>query len=269
MLIPDRGNRNRIPLKISIITVSYNAANTIGATIASVARQTNQFIEHIIVDGASHDGTLNVIRDNCYSYTRWVSEPDAGLYDAMNKGLKLATGDVVGFLNADDMFARPDALELIAKRFTLSNCDIVFGDLAVVEQNNINKVSRFFGARHFKPRHMRMGYMPPHPTVYVKRDILLQEDGFDTSLNIGADFELMLRLLVRRRSSYSHIPATLVKLRAGGVSTSGLKSTVQINKDFGEACRKNGIWTHPLLLYARYFTKLTQYIRRPSDLPDT
>jgi len=254
-----------LPVTLSIITVSYSAARTIEETFQSVACQTYPHVEYIVVDGASSDGTVDIIRRYEAAIGQWVSEPDKGLYDAMNKGLAMATGDYVGFLNADDFLARPDALELIAGALETSGADATHGDCVIVDPEDTEKVLRYYPSRGFKPHHMRFGNMPPHASIFVRRDLLLAEKGFNTDFRIAADFDLLTRLFVKRCISYVHVPHVLTHNRSGGVSTQGLRSTMRINAEICRSLRANGIASNQLLLWSRYFKKVWQLVRRPAQ----
>lgn len=249
-------------IRLSVITVSYNAAATIEDTIKSVLGQSYQNTEYIVVDGGSSDDTVNILERYDASLSRWVSEPDEGLYDAMNKGLAMATGDYVGFLNADDFFAHPNALTAIADRLNNTKADMTFGNCLIVDARNTNETVRFYNSWRFRPWHMRFGNMPPHASVYVRRDLLLAEKGFRTDLKIAADFDLLVRLILKRQSSLAYVPGITSINRSGGVSTQGLKSTIRINREIGASLRRNDIKSNTLFLWSRYLTKIWQYFRK-------
>ena len=179
-------------MRFSIITVSYNSASTIADTLRSVAEQSHLGIEHLVIDGASKDATLQIVRTHGAHVARVISEPDNGIYDAMNKGLALATGDYVGFLNADDLFATSQAVAQLAQAAT-SGADAVFGDLVYVAAREVNRVIRRWHSGEFQPSRLRFGWMPPHPTFYVKRSLLPELGGFDTSLRQAAQHEVIVR----------------------------------------------------------------------------
>jgi len=252
-------------MTLSVVTVSFNASSTIEDTIRSVAAQSHSDREHIIVDGASTDGTVEIIKRNKSLLSKWISEPDNGLYDAMNKGLSMASGEYVGFLNADDLFATPHALSEIAEAIDRNMPDAVFADSVIVDPNDITRVRRYYTSRSFQPWQFRFGHMPPHSTTYIRRDLLNELGGFKTRYDISADFELLARVFVKKSASYVQIPKTLTIQRAGGVSTQGLKSTLEINRQINRCLKENNIYTNPLILWSRYILKIFQYIRRPKD----
>lgn len=253
-------------MKISIITVCYNAETTLEETIISVMSQSYNNIEYIIIDGDSNDNTKNIISSYDSFIDKWLSEPDNGLYDAMNKGLRISTGDFVGFLNADDKFVCNDAIESVACIANKTDSVCILGDTALVDSKNTSRVIRFYSGNTFQPWQFRFGNMPPHPSTYVRRKYLLKLSGFDTSYSISADFDVMLRLFKTNIKTAS-LRKTLVAMRSGGLTTRGIKSNININRQIYRSCINNGIWTHPLIIWSKYFFKIFQYIRRPSDYP--
>lgn len=252
-------------MKVSIITVVYNAFDTIGDTIRSVAAQLNCEFEHIIVDGVSTDGTMAVIDRLRHDRLRVVSEPDRGLYDAMNKGVAMATGELIGFLNADDFFCRTDAVERLAA--AAWDVEAVAASIAIVDPATVERVIRGYGAASFRPWMLRFGHMPPHPGFYVRRTVFDRVGGFDRNLRIGADFEWMLRVFGQPGLRWRALPVTVVGLRAGGVSTRGLASMRIINREAAQSTRRHGLRSHPLLMWSRYAVKSLQLLRRPADYP--
>lgn len=251
--------------KISIITVAFNADATIADTFDSVRHQTWTNREFIVIDGASTDTTVNIIRENEDIIDYWVSERDYGLYDAMNKGLRLATGDYVGFLNADDFFACRDSLEAMARGS--DDCDWVLGNTAIVDAEDKRLVKRFYEGHNFKFWQFRFGHMPPHPSTYVKRSLFDESTNFSTEFSIGADFELLLRQSLTRPLSVARVNRTIVALRVGGISTRGLQSARVINQQIARACDRAGLATHSALIWAKYAWKWTQLFRKPLDYP--
>lgn len=245
-------------MRISVITISYNSASTIGDTLRSVAEQTHPDIEHIIIDGASMDSTLQVVQDHGAHVARVVSEPDAGLYDAMNKGLALATGEYVGFLNADDLFATPQAVASLAQAAE-SGADAVFGDLVYVAPQRVDRVVRRWSSGEFRRSRLNFGWMPPHPTFYVKRSLLPVLGGFDNSLRIAADYDFMLRCLVRPGASASYTPNVLVRMRLGGASNKSVHAVSRKSREDLQVMRRHGLagW---LTLACKNLRKLPQFI---------
>jgi len=243
--------------KISLITVVYNAESTIAACIESVITQSFNNIEHIIIDGASTDGTIRIIEKYKRHLTHFVSEPDKGIYDAMNKGIKLATGDVVGILNADDFFADNTVLSVIADAFTKKNTNIIYGDLDYI--NAGGKVIRKWRSGEFTSKSFNLGWMPPHPTFYCKRN-LFEEFGF-YSLNYGtaADYELMLRYLYVNKLTASHINKVIIKMKIGGKSNKSLNNRVKGLFFDLRAMRNNKILLPILALIVKPIRKIIQY----------
>lgn len=245
---------------ITIITAVYNGASTIGDCLKSINSQTVA-VEHIIIDGVSTDNTLDIVRE-ISPHASILSEPDKGIYDAMNKGINLATGDIVGILNADDFYINNQVLEKVAKVFADKAVDAVFADLVFVNPSNLDKVVRYYRADNFKPSKFAYGWMPPHPTFFVRRKIYELFGTFKLDYRIAADFELLTRFLVNERVSYSYLPEVIVKMRTGGVSTRNLKSNWILNKEIVRACTENGIKTNLLKVYSKYLTKIFQLVER-------
>lgn len=250
-------------MRISVITVCLNASATIGETLRSVREQTHLNIEHIVVDGGSTDGTVDIL---AHSGCRFISEPDRGIYHAMNKGIAMATGEIIGFLNSDDLFHTRRAIEWVAQ--SADQADIVYGNVVIVRRHDTSQIVRYYSARHFKRYQMRFGQIPPHPATYIKRSLLISVGGFNEQYRISGDFDLMLRLIYKQRCSIRYIDKTLVTFRSGGVSSRGLSSLIAINKDILSSCRENGVWTNTPVLCLRYFTKFLQFFRRPSSRPE-
>lgn len=237
-------------MKISIITITYNSEKTLRDTIESVLSQSYQDIEYIIVDGKSKDGTCDIIRSYGERIATFVSEKDNGLYDALNKGIRLATGDVVGFLHSDDMYASNETVKLLAEAFTKFNIDSVYGDLVYVDQSDTNKIIRFWRSRKFSRSRALTGWMPPHPTFYVKREIYEKYGGFNTTFRIAADYESILRFLVRFRVSTFYIPLVLIRMRVGGESNKSIKNVIRKSLEDIRAMHTNG-----LISFAALFNK--------------
>ncbi|MFW8602471.1 glycosyltransferase family 2 protein [Desulfobacterota bacterium M19] len=252
-------------MKVSIITVCYNAEITIGDTIRSVASQDYDDIEYIIVDGGSTDGTCDVIKRYGKNITTWISEPDEGIYDAMNKGISMASGDIIGILNADDFYVDSHIISTVVSEFKQKQVDSVFADLVVVDQHNSNKVVRYYRANHFTPSKFAYGWMPPHPTFFVKKSCYDELGLYKIDYEIAADYELLIRFLAVAGVSYSYIPKVLIKMRAGGVSSQSIKSNLTLNKEIIRACRENGISTNMFKVLSKYPRKFMEMILKPGD----
>lgn len=248
-------------MKISIITAAYNSASTLGDTMHSVLSQSYGDWEHIVVDGGSKDGTLELIRELEPRYggrLRWISEPDHGIYDAMNKGITMASGDVVGILNSDDFYTSDTILETVAREFEDKDIDAVYGDIHFVNDDNLTKCVRYYSSKSFRPWKMRMGFMPAHPSFYCKREIYNNYGSFDLGFKIGSDFENLLRLIYVNKITTKYIPFDFVTMRTGGASTSGVSSHKQISKDIVAALRKNNVWSNSFIVSLRFPIKLSE-----------
>jgi glycosyltransferase len=229
-------------MRISVITVSFNCAATIRDTLQSVATQSHNDIEHIVVDGASRDGTVELVSVHGAHLEQFVSEPDEGIYDAMNKGVRLATGEMIGFLNGDDTFAYADAIADIARVATENaEADAVFGDLVYVDQNHPERVIRRWRTGGFSRSKLRFGWMPPHPTFYLRRRGWDQLGLFDTKLRIAADYDFLLRCLSRPGTKAAYIDKVLVRMRVGGVSNRSIQSMYHKSREDLVALRTNHI----------------------------
>lgn len=247
-------------MKVSIITVSFNSKATIGDTLRSVSAQTHPDIEHIVVDGASSDGTVDVVRQEGGHVAKVLSEPDRGIYFAMNKGLKLATGDLVGFLNADDVFADRSTVARLVATASLTKADAVFGDLAYVRSDNLSSVVRYWSSGEFSPGRLRLGWMPPHPTFYVNRLSPGLRLEFDTSLRIASDYEFMMRCLTRSGVRAAYVPHVIVRMRMGGISNRSVSSMLEKSREDLTVMRRYGIggW---MTLVCKNLSKLPQFLR--------
>lgn len=209
-------------MKISVITASFNCAETIGDTLASVAAQRHTLVEHVVVDGGSRDGTLDVLNRHRQQLAVMISEPDRGIYDALNKGIVYSSGDVIGFLHADDMFAGPDVLNWVAEAFTDPAVDAVYGDLQYVGRDDTSRVMRYWRSSPYASGMLARGWMPPHPTLYVRRYLYERLGGFNTGFRVAADYEFILRLFTQPGLRTIYIPRVMVKMRVGGVSNRSL-----------------------------------------------
>lgn len=246
-------------MKISLITAAYNSGSTLRDTLESVLRQTWTDLEYIIVDGASKDDTMELVREyepRFEGRLRWISEPDKGIYDAMNKGLAMATGDVIGILNSDDFFSSDTILEQVAIAMADPDIDAVYGDIHFVHPDDLTKCVRYYSSKSFRRWQMRMGFMPAHPSFYCRRDIYEKYGRFDASFRVSADFELLLRLIFVHRIHTRYIPLDFVTMRTGGASTSGFRSYERILQDHLRAYRQNGVRSNLLLDGLRYPCRL-------------
>jgi glycosyltransferase involved in cell wall biosynthesis len=249
-------------MKISIITVAFNANRTIADTLESVAAQTHPDIEHIVVDGASTDDTLDIVRRHGKHVARLISEPDHGIYDAMNKGLGLATGEVVGFLNADDVYADNGVLMRVSAILVRDGLDALFGDAEFVSSARPDHPLRRYRSDRFRPERVAWGWMPAHPALFLKRCVFERFGQFRTDYRIAGDFELVARIFHDGTVSYHHLPEVLVRMRTGGISTGGWRNTILLNREVLRACRENGIPTSLPKILSKYPAKLLEFLHK-------
>jgi len=242
-------------LKVSIITVVWNNKETIKDAIDSVLNQTYKDIEYIIVDGASTDGTIDIVNSYKDKISKFISEKDNGLYDAMNKGIQLSNGDIIGMLNSDDFYIDEFVIENVIKEFEAKDVDSVYADLVYVNPGNLDKVVRFYDSSYFSPGKFAYGWMPAHPTFFVKKEIYERYGVFRTDLKIGADFDILVRFLYIYNISFSYMREVLVKMRTGGVSTSF--NSIWINNiEQLRVCRDHNIDTNIFKILLKYPRKI-------------
>ncbi|PSU50942.1 glycosyl transferase [Photobacterium frigidiphilum] len=246
-------------MKVSIITATYNSAKTIRDTLLSLESQSYSDIEYIIIDGASKDNTLKVINNISSRVTTIISESDKGIYDALNKGIATATGDVVGFLHSDDLFAYPDAIKDIVAQFDTDKCQAVYGDLEYVAQDDTNKVIRLWKSGQYTRSKLKNGWMPPHPTFYMKRELYENFGSFDLSFKIAADYDSLLRYLWANNVSMSYVPKVVMKMRVGGASNRDLRNIIIKTKEDIKALKNNQLfWPQAILI--KNLSKIPQFI---------
>lgn len=249
-------------MTISIVTTTYNSGATFRDTIESVLSQNYTDIEYIIIDGASKDNTLDIIREYEPKFRgrmRWISEPDNGLYDAMNKGIQMSTGEVIGILNSDDFYTSTEILSTVAKE--IEDVDAVYGDVHYVHDSDLTKCIRYYSSNFFRPWKMRLGFMPAHPSFYCRKRVYQTYGLFDTSFHVAADFEQLLRLIFINKIVIKYIPCDFVTMRTGGVSSSGFESHKKILHEHRQAFHKNGIYSNLFLQSLRYFYKIFEICR--------
>lgn len=249
-------------MKVSIITVTFNAAGTIADTLASVACQTHPDIEHIVVDGASTDNTLEIIEQRGQHVSQMISEPDRGIYDAMNKGLGMATGSVIGFLNADDVYAGPMILERVSAIIEKEKLDALFGDAEFFRSDRPNYSLRRYRSVHFRPELIAWGWMPAHPALFLRRHVYERFGTFKTDYRIAGDFELIARMFHSGTLAYRYFPEVLVRMRTGGVSTGGWRNSLLLNREVLRACRENNIPTNLLKILSKYPAKVLEFLHK-------
>ena len=246
-------------MKISIITVCYNSAVTIYDTINSVNTQTHPNIEHIFIDGLSRDDTLNIINSNAQRNPIVISENDNGLYDAMNKGILLATGDIIGILNSDDIYENKNIISNIMNQIELCKVDSAYGDLIYTKSDDLNYIIRYWKSGNFNKKKFLFGWMPPHPTFFVKREIYIKHGLFNLKLKSSADYEIMLRFLYKKNISTIYLNEVLVKMRIGGKSNSSLISRLKANREDRLAWKLNGLKSQGITFLFKPLRKILQY----------
>lgn len=250
-------------MKLSIITVTYNSERTLRDTMESILSQTFQDFEYIIVDGSSKDATLDIIREYEPLFRgkmRYVSEPDKGIYDAMNKGFAMATGDVIGILNSDDFFTSDDVLQAVVDGFAGEYVDAVYADIHYVNTDDLTKCVRYYSSSVFRPWMMRFGMIPAHPSFYCRKVVYDQYGFFDTNYRIAADFEILLRLIFIHRIRTRYVKKDFVTMRLGGASTTGYGSWSLIMKEHLQIMKQHGVVTNRFLLSLRYIYKLFEFL---------
>lgn len=250
-------------MRVSLITVTFNSETTIRNTILSVLYQTYPDIEYIIVDGLSEDRTMSIIEEYEPPFSgrmKWINEKDNGIYDAMNKGIQMATGDIIGILNSDDFFTTNDIIENIVNTFE-NNIDAVYGDVHFVKPNDLNSCVRYYSSKIFTRSLMRLGFMPAHPTFYCRKSCFEKYGLYKTNYKICADFDLLLRFIYVHRVSIKYLPLDMVTMRLGGASTNGIRSHLCIMNEHLRSFKENEINSNRLLLSFRYLYKLTEFFR--------
>lgn len=246
-------------MKVSVITVTLNSEKYLSDCINSVRGQNYKNIEHIIIDGKSTDSTIEIIQKNSRHISHWVSETDHGMYDAINKGIQLATGDVIGILNSDDMFASADSVKSIVDCFENTQSDSVYGNLIYVDPKNMGKVIRYWKGVSFKRSRFRYGWMPAHPTFYVRREMIQKYGLYENHYHTAADYEFMTRYLFLHKVSSSYLDVMLIKMRCGGISNGSLKSRIRANRRDYLAMKKNKIPFSFLVSILKPLIKLPQF----------
>lgn len=250
-------------MKISIITTSYNSEKTLQDTLESILRQTYDNIELIVIDGLSTDSTVDIIKQYEVKFKgrmRWISEKDKGIYDAMNKGIKMATGDIVGILNSDDFYSSDRILEEVAASFKKDyKIDAVYGDVHFIHQDQPEKCARYYSSAYFRPWLLRFGFMPAHPSFYVKREVYQRYGLYSLDYNIASDYDMMVRLFYKHKIHAKYLKLDFVTMRIGGISTKNLHNRLQISKEDVIACKRNGMYTNFLFICVKYFAKIFEF----------
>jgi len=255
-----------VTLKISVITVVRNGAATIEEAILSVLTQRHGAVEYVVIDGASTDSTLAIIDRYRNRIATLISEPDRGIYDAMNKGIRAAKGDIIGFLNADDAYVSDDVLQQVAKTFENPENDACFADLVYVAKNDPRKIIRYWKSRPYEAGAFKRGWMIAHPTFFVRRSVYERLGGFDLDYRIQADFELAMRFLEIHRIRSVYVPQVWVRFRAGGESNKHVMNVIRGNIEAYRACHKHGVKVTPFFMLRKILTRVPQFILRPKSL---
>jgi len=249
-------------VKFSIITVALNSAETILATLQSVGDQHHADLEHIVIDGGSIDATVDIVRNQGSRVSAWITEPDRGIYDAMNKGVQRAHGEIIAFLNADDVYAHGNVLTLVESYFDCPDVDMVYGDVDFFRPSNSKRAIRHYRSGHFHERKLAWGWMPAHPALFVRANVFHEVGPFRTDYRIAGDYEWLIRaLLGGEKRKCRHIPAVLVHMRTGGVSTAGWRNTLTLNREVIRACRENGLKTSWPMILSKYPRKVLEFLR--------
>ncbi|UCH49823.1 MAG: glycosyltransferase [Betaproteobacteria bacterium] len=251
-------------MKLSVVTVCLNARDTIADAVESVHRQTYPNVEHIVVDGGSDDGTVEILQQYKHRIARLISERDEGLYFAMNKGIEAATGEYVGFLNSDDVYHSEYALQSVANAVADSRPDAVHSDLVYVDRHDPSRVIRYWHSKPYVKGMFEAGWHPAHPTLFVKTQLLRSVGGFDTRYRYHADFDLMVRLFVARKISSVYVPGVMVRMRAGGQSTRSLSNVYKGNRESWEIARRFGVARTPLWMVRKLGYRVGQFFHRPT-----
>lgn len=247
---------------ISVITVCYNSASTLSRALQSVADQDWARIEHIVIDGASTDGSLAIIERFRQKLAAVVSEPDKGIYDAMNKGLALAKGDIVCFLNADDQYAHPQVLSRVAKHMCDFDLDALIGDVGFFRPQEPMRMLRRYRSGRFRPSRLAWGWMPAHPALFFSSAVVHRVGRFKTDYRIAGDYEFVVRAFQGHALRYRHLPEVLVHMQMGGASTSGWRSRILLNREVLRACRENGLQTNIFKILSKYPAKILELLQK-------
>lgn len=251
-------------MKISVITVAYNNADTIADTLRSVAKQTHPDVEHIIVDGASTDGTMEIVKHQGERVEKVLSEPDQGMYDALNKGIAMATGEIIGLLHADDAYAEDSVLAQVAQVMQDVSVDACYADLVYVDRKKTSRIVRYWKSRPYEEGLFEKGWMPAHSTFFVRRRVYERCGGFDTSLKIAADFELTMRLLRIYRIRSVYVPKIWIKMRTGGISNRRLINIIRSNLEARRACRKYTLPIASFFILTKIVSRIPQFFTAPT-----
>ncbi|MEZ4722065.1 MAG: glycosyltransferase family 2 protein [Flavobacteriales bacterium] len=246
-------------MKISLITSTFNSASTVQSTFDSVRKQDHSDLEYLVVDGGSTDETIGLILSNSDIISNWITEPDKGIYDALNKGIQMATGEVIGFIHSDDFLADSNVISSVARAFVNKEVDAVYGDLQYVDRDDVNRMVRSWKSKPYRENLFRMGWMPAHPTFYLRKDAYTKYGVYNTNFRISADYELMLRMLLKHKLKSCYLPMVLVKMRVGGASNQSIKNRWLANQEDAKAWKINGYKPFFLTRWLKPLSKISQY----------
>ena len=249
-------------MKVSIITVVWNNKETIKDSINSVLNQTYADIEYIVVDGSSSDGTVDIVKGYVDKISHFISEPDEGIYDALNKGIELATGDVIAILHSDDIYCNEFVVSDMVGKMTSSNAEFCFSDMVVINCQ-LDKVLRYYRANYFSRWMFRIGWMPPHPTCFIKKSLFDEFGMYSTDYKIAGDFDLLVRFFYGRKIRWSYLDQITIKMSAGGASNSGWQSKRLIFNEISRSLKSNGIWSLSIFQLIRYIIRMLEIIIKP------
>ena len=247
-------------MTISLITATYNSGKTVEDTLRSVLAQTYKEIDYWVVDGGSKDDTMDIVRKYEPLFggrLHWISEPDRGIYDAMNKGISHSTGDVVGILNSDDHFTSNDVLERVAAEMQADNTlDAVYGDIHFIKDGAPDRIVRYYSSKPFRPFWLRFGFMPAHPSFYARREVFEKHGLYSLDYKIAADYDMMVRLFLKHRIKAKYMPMNFVTMLMGGLSTKGVRSRVVLVSEDVKACRTYGFYTNRVMISLKFLYKI-------------
>lgn len=249
-------------MKVSIITTVFNNKKTVEDAIKSVLSQSYPNIEYIVIDGGSTDGTVDIINQYKDKIAKFISEKDKGVYDGMNKGIKMADGDIIGILNSDDIYASDKVIEIVVNTMEERNADVCWGDLVYVDAKNTDKIVRYWRSSEYKEGKFKKGWVPPHPSFFVKKWVYEKYGYFNLDFSIAADYEIMLRFLEKYKVQSCYIPQILVKMRIGGKSNQNIKNIIKANMECYRAWKVNGLKINPLKIFLKPLSKISQYFKK-------
>ena len=256
-------------MKISVVTVTFNSAATVRDTIESVFKQEYSDYEYLVIDGGSKDNTVDIIKEYEPKFggrMKWISEKDKGMYDGINKGIRMATGDVVGIINSDDFYHRTDVFDIINKAFDENKgIQAIYGDVRFVHPDNLDKTVRYYSSKNWRPWRFRFGFMPAHPTFFTYKENFEKYGYYQYDYHIAADYELLIRHLYTNHVPAKYVPLDFMKMRTGGRSTNGWKANILLNREIVRGCKENGIWTCMPLLFLKYFIKVFELVKTKND----